>query len=878
MSLISVVETCRICNNSDLITVIDLGHQVISSQFPNKDEPDPPTAPLILVKCNDTENHTNCGLVQLKHTINADELYTHHYGYRSGLNNTMKNHLKNLAHEIEERIKLRPNDIVVDIGSNDCTLLKAYTISNKRIGIDPTGEQFRKFYPSDIILVPDFFSENAFSEALSLGNWSNIEKARVVTSISMFYDLPDPVGFMQQVHNILADDGIWVMEQSYIVTMLERNSFDTICHEHLEYYAYKQIAWMADNVGFDIIDVSLNDCNGGSFRVTLAKSRSIDSVPFSRIEIRHDHFHSDQHCDKKTVLSSFADDTNPLLYTLNTENQKFIHQINQEQIDLFIAKEGTLRLSELSTYTAFNERCSDLKNQLVTFLKTQQTIGKSVYIYGASTKGNTLLQYYGIDSSLIKAAAERNPDKYGRRTPKTGIPIISEAEMRLEKPDYLLVLPWHFKEEFLKRESEYLDQGGQYIFPLPVLDVVKTKKCALVTGISGQIGSYLSTKLLDKGYIVYGQTRCLQNITKNPAIYYYECDLMDTHSLKEMITMIMPDEIYHLAAETNAITSIENPIESIYLNGNVVSCICEIVRDLSMPISVFPDPVSAPVSIPILTTNGDLPSLNNSLIPTADNTTVTFPPDLFSFSNTPFISSIIDQNQTPEFTTTVPRKHKRIKIIVTNSSEIYKGFGGKIDEECLTFYPKNPYAIGKIAAYWSMRYYREQYGIFCANAIVFNTESPLRKDTYVTKKIIKGLKKIVDAHNRKLYINAPLKLGNIDQTRDWIHAEDVANALVLIMDQPIASDYVVSSGECHSIREFVTIASEKMNSPIAWVGKNENEVAIDGKGNLVVTIDKSLYRSYEPNATLPVMGDNTKLQSIGWIKKYTLPELIQDML
>lgn len=721
MSVYSKISQCRICKNTNLIPIINLGEQVIASRFPNQNELDPPTIPLESLKCVG-----GCGLVQLAHNTNTDELYLHQYGYRSGLNNTMRIHLAKLVEEIEQRIgHFEPNDIILDIGSNDCTLLKLYKNQTlRRIGIDPTGIQFKQYYPADVILVPDFFTQKSFVNVFSH------EKAKVVTSISMYYDLPNPLEFMEHVYSILADDGIWVMEQSYIGTMLERNSLDTICHEHLEYYAFKQIKWMADKVGFYILNVTKNDCNGGSFRITLGKT--------------------------KIVTSSIQD---------------------------FELYETKLRLDELETYINFNTKCELLKQKTVEFLKQQKTDGKKIYLYGASTKGNTLLQYYGITNELITAAAERNIEKYGRRTPKTNIPIVSEDTMRADNPDYLLVLPWHFKEEFLSREDEYLNKGGQYIFPLPELEIIKKKKCALITGITGQIGSYLIDLLLSKDYIIYGQTRN-KKINLHTNVFYIECSV---DKICDYIPIIMPDEIYHLAAETNALTSIEEPQKTLFLNGNVVQLICQ---------------------------------------------------------------------------TIVNMKHKP-KLFVANSSEIYKGIGGNVDENTLIHYPKTPYAIGKLTAYWIVKYYRETYGLHCSTGILFNTESVNRKSTYVTQKIIQNLKS-----------KEQLSLGNINISRDWIHAYDAANAMYLIMQQSLSSEYIISSAVPRTIRNFVECVSDQLKIQLYWTW--DEQFGVDENDNIIVKIDKSLFRDYETN--LPTLtGNNTKLKNIGWKIKYKFEDIVEDM-
>jgi hypothetical protein len=324
----------------------------------------------------------------------------------------MRLHLKTLVDELYSYIKPGPGDIVIDIGSNDGTLLGYHSPDAVRVGIDPTGPQFKEFYADGIKLIPDFFTFANYAKEFGE------RKAKCVTSISMFYDLPAPLDFMKDVAKVLSDDGVWIMEQSYMPTMLDRNSYDTVCHEHLEYYTFFQIEWMCKRAGLRVLNVSLNECNGGSFRVAICH----ENAPY-------------------------------------TSNLFAIEAIEE--------KEKSIDLK------GFVLRCMEHRQQLrdlMCFLSVQK---KTVYIYGASTKGNTMLQYGSIDSGLIIAAAERNPAKYGCRTPRTNIPIVSEEEVRAAKPDYMLVLPWHFREGIVEREKEYLNQGGQLIFPLPVIDIVK---------------------------------------------------------------------------------------------------------------------------------------------------------------------------------------------------------------------------------------------------------------------------------------------------------------------------------------------------------------------------------------------------------------------
>ena len=240
-------HTCRICKTAQLSVVLDLGNQTITSRFPDIGDLSTPVTPVCLVMCD------NCSLVQLKETTSASELYEHLYGYRSGLNEMMRKHLLDYNHELVSYANLEDNDWVLDIGSNDATFLKYYSANLHRVGCDPTGKQFTEYYTDGLRLVPDYFTKNTIQTALGPST-----RFKAVSSISMFYDLPDPVQFAKDIHDILDDNGVWTLEQSYVATMLERNSIDTICHEHLEYYGVKQIKEIMDRANFKIIHIGHN--------------------------------------------------------------------------------------------------------------------------------------------------------------------------------------------------------------------------------------------------------------------------------------------------------------------------------------------------------------------------------------------------------------------------------------------------------------------------------------------------------------------------------------------------------------------------------------------------------------------------------------------
>jgi SAM-dependent methyltransferase len=393
-----------------LVLVIDLGHQALTGRFPAAAEPDPPSAPLVLVRC------TDCGLVQLRHSVNLGELFADSYGYRSGINATMRNHLSAISATLVDRAGLKAGDAVLDIGCNDGTLLMSYDEPDLvRVGIDPLAEMFRQEYRADLKVHTGFFNANAYLSA------SGRPTARAITSIAMFYDLEDPGAFVSDIATVLAPDGIWVLEQSYLPTMIEQNSFDTICHEHLEYYALAQIDQLVRACGLRIFNVSLSNINGGSFQIWVCH----DGAP---------------------------------------------HASDYVAIGAITERERNLNLMSEKPYAAFRSRVSSIRDRLRELIQTEVSRGKKIYVYGASTKGNVLLQHFGLDTSLIHACADKNPIKWGRRTPATNIPIISEDAARADA-DYFLVLPWSFKDEFLARETAFRARGGKFIFPLPEIEI-----------------------------------------------------------------------------------------------------------------------------------------------------------------------------------------------------------------------------------------------------------------------------------------------------------------------------------------------------------------------------------------------------------------------
>ena len=408
------ISQCRVCGNEHLVEIVSLGNQVLTGVFPKSQDDAVPSGPLELVKCH---GENACHLVQLRHSFEADQMYGMNYGYRSGLNSSMVAHLKEKATRLQELNPLSTDDLVLDVGSNDGTSLSFYPAEVTRVGMDPTIVKFGKFYQPGIHAIPEFFSAGSFRSRFG------DRKAKIITSIAMFYDLEEPMKFVEDIAEVIADNGVWHFEQSYMPLMMERNAYDTICHEHVEYYALYQIQWMLERCGLRILDVEINDINGGSFAVTACK-----------------------------------------------EKAQFL--TNKAAVEGMLEKENTIGLTTLAPYEAFKNRVFKHRDELKSLISKLIAEGSTIMGYGASTKGNVLLQFCEFTNKELTAVAEVNPDKFGTYTPGTKLPIISETEARGLKPDYFLVLPWHFRDNLVSREQDFLKAGGKMIFPLPEIEII----------------------------------------------------------------------------------------------------------------------------------------------------------------------------------------------------------------------------------------------------------------------------------------------------------------------------------------------------------------------------------------------------------------------
>jgi len=360
------------------------------------------------------------GLAQLMCEPDLDLLYKD-YWYRSGTNEGMRESLGLVALKAQEWRKLDRWDIILDIGCNDGFGLTCFPDRCTKVGIDPAKNLREEAKGRMDYHYPDYFSADVYERLM--GN----KQASIITSIAMFYDLPDPIKFVRDVKKVLKDDGVWVCQMSYTPLMLEQNAFDNICHEHLEYYTFQSFENVIRSEGMKVVDVELNSVNGGSFCCVVAKMG------------------------------------------MELDPPRFVQDVAAMRVNALRDWDGHYGRSK---WDEFGKRVIGLRESTLDLLHELKKKKKRVYGYGASTKGNTLLQYYGLDRGLITAIAERQPQKYGKLTVGSWIPIISDEQMRMAGPDYLVVFPWHFIDGFVEREHEFLEGGGRFIVPLPQLEVI----------------------------------------------------------------------------------------------------------------------------------------------------------------------------------------------------------------------------------------------------------------------------------------------------------------------------------------------------------------------------------------------------------------------
>ena len=402
------IKYCRNCFSKKIYKVFSLGNIYFTGKFLKKNL-NPKKGPINVVMCK------NCELVQLGNNFDIKYLYGPDYGYQTGINATMTEHVKKVARVLSKKTKIKRNEMALDIASNDGTLLNFYSKNITTFGMDPLVKKFESNYKKIDYKISDFFS------AIKIKKITR-KKFKIITALSVFYDLLNPNKFLNDVNEILDDSGIFLLEFADLASIIKFNMFDTFCHEHLEYYSLKVISKMCKKNDLRIFDIKTNSINGGSIQLFICKK------------------------------------------TANYKN-------NNTPINRAFSFERKLKLHKKETYIKFFKKIKKIKKQTFNFIQKAKNKNKTIHCYGASTKGNVLLQYFKLNNKMISHVAERNPKKYNLYTPGSRIQIISESQSRKMLPDYYLVLPWHFKKEILIREKKTIKNGSKFIFPLPKFTV-----------------------------------------------------------------------------------------------------------------------------------------------------------------------------------------------------------------------------------------------------------------------------------------------------------------------------------------------------------------------------------------------------------------------
>ena len=403
------IKCCRNCFSEKINKVFSLGNIYFTGKFLKKNT-NPRKGPINVVMCK------SCELVQLGNNFDIKHLYGPDYGYQTGINATMTEHVKNIAKLLSKKTKIKKNELVLDIASNDGTLLNFYAKNITTFGIDPLVKKFLSNYKKINYKISDFFSARKIKKKIQK------KKFKIITALSVFYDLLYPNKFLHDVNEILDDNGIFFLEFADLASIIKFNMFDTFCHEHLEYYSLKVISKMCKKNNLRIFDIKSNNINGGSIQLFICKNLGR-------------------------------------------------HKDNNISMNKFFLFEKKLKLHKKETYIKFFKKISKIKKETVDFIQVAKNNNKTIHCYGASTKGNVLLQYFKLNNKMITHVAERNPKKYNLYTPGSRIKIISEIQSRKMFPDYYLVLPWHFKKEILIREKKTIKNGSKFIFPLPKLTI-----------------------------------------------------------------------------------------------------------------------------------------------------------------------------------------------------------------------------------------------------------------------------------------------------------------------------------------------------------------------------------------------------------------------
>ncbi|MDB9891650.1 class I SAM-dependent methyltransferase [Alphaproteobacteria bacterium] len=422
MKAFDKIIKCKICGLAALTDVLSFPAQHLSATFVKDNDASEIArikVPLTLALCDPSRNKKACGHLQLREEVYPDLLY-HQYFYRSSTSATMREDLLDVVNDIQSKVSLRDNDIVVDIGANDFTMIGYYPDNYRRVGFEPAQNIDWDHVEPSITKINDYFSIKPFKEAFAN------ERAKAISCCAMFYDLADPNSFVRSIREMLAPDGMWCAQLSYLPLMLKNLNFYDICHEHLSYYSLDSLQKLMKKNGLEVIDASTNPVNGGSIRVFVAHSN----------------------------------------------NTAAITREGSARIEALLAEERSMDLMEVSTYETFYDKIMMLATKTQGRINHHINRGKQVFGLGASTKGNVLIQLFGLNKTLLPKINERNVEKVGLRTLGTDIELISEEEAHAANPAAMLVLPWYFKDEIIKREKPYLDVGGELLFPMPYVHIV----------------------------------------------------------------------------------------------------------------------------------------------------------------------------------------------------------------------------------------------------------------------------------------------------------------------------------------------------------------------------------------------------------------------
>ena len=421
-NIIKLLDKCKVCGNQDLIKVLTLDEQYLSPTFvlSNKNnELAEIKTPLTLLLCDKNKNKNNCGLLQLKEITEPDYLYKEYF-YRTATNDTMRKDLRELVEQVLEISSPKSEDIVVDIGANDCTMLNFYEEKFNLVGFEPARNIKFVDNGKKIKLINNYFNSKNFKDIFAN------KKAKVITSCAMFYDLENPVEFVNDIEEILDNEGIWCCQISYLDSMIRYNNFYDICHEHLSYYSLESFEYLINKQGLKLFYAETNEVNGGSIRLYICKKNS----------------------------------------------KKYDKEVFSKKLNDLRKKEKMLNLTSIETYLGFENIVNDLKSKTIKFVDKIIKNKKKVLALGASTKGNIILQHFGLTKDKIPYISERNPEKVGLKCLGSDIELISEEKAREINPEAFIVLPWNFKKEIVKRERKYLDDGGKLMFVMPFPHVV----------------------------------------------------------------------------------------------------------------------------------------------------------------------------------------------------------------------------------------------------------------------------------------------------------------------------------------------------------------------------------------------------------------------